>query len=183
MMEGTSSLQVIRSLGWIVPWTLVASIGTGMLLPMSNFLTLNFFAQKYTDLPPNEIACQLSTMAQTERLLFQSSVISEFHQNSIEFIRRIHKKIYPKQLRSIDISGTSPAYCQMALIDGNRLLTALAVAMPVCQFLTLPLVGVLSDAFGRKTLGLVCFYMSTFFVTTCNHNSLHFSTKSIVFKS
>ena len=41
----------------------------------------------------------------------------------------------------------------MALVDGNRLLTVLALVMPLCQFLTLPLVGLLSDAYGRKLLG------------------------------
>ncbi|CAK8996512.1 unnamed protein product [Durusdinium trenchii] len=112
---GKTGLQLLWSLGWIVPWTLMASIGTGMLLPMGNFLTLNFFAQRYTDLPPSEIKCQISTM--------------------------------------------SP-YCQMALVDGNRLLTVLALVMPLCQFLTLPLVGLLSDAYGRKKALFVVFCLS-----------------------
>lgn len=42
-----NGFQLMCSLGYIVPWTLMASIGTGMMLPLSNFLALNFFAQKY----------------------------------------------------------------------------------------------------------------------------------------
>eukprot|EP00435_Cladocopium_sp_Y103_P014490 s1439_g3.t1 len=94
---------------------------TGMMLPLSNFLALNFFAQKYTDLPPNEIQCQVST---------------------------------------------TPQHCQLALIDGNRLLTALGVVMPLCQFLTLPLVGVLSDAYGRKKALIVVFLLSNISLVT-----------------
>eukprot|EP00913_Durusdinium_trenchii_P029191 g27366.t1 len=92
-----------------------------MLLPMGNFLTLNFFAQRYTDLPPSEIKCQISSLA---------------------------------------VSGTMSPYCQMALVDGNRLLTVLALVMPLCQFLTLPLVGLLSDAYGRKKALFVVFCLS-----------------------
>jgi len=112
---GQNGFQLMISLGYIVPWTLIASIGTGMLLPMGNFLALNFFAQKYTDLPPSEVQCQLSTQSK---------------------------------------------YCQLALIDGNRLLTVLAVVMPLCQFLTLPLVGVLSDAVGRRKAMIVVYFLS-----------------------
>mmetsp|Transcript_62937 Transcript_62937/g.99863 ORF Transcript_62937/g.99863 Transcript_62937/m.99863 type:complete len:466 (-) Transcript_62937:15-1412(-) len=116
-----NGFQLMCSLGYIVPWTLIASIGTGMMLPLSNFLALNFFAQKYTDLPPNEIQCQVST---------------------------------------------APQYCQLALIDGNRLLTALGVVMPLCQFLTLPLVGVLSDAYGRKRALIVVFLLTNISLVT-----------------
>ncbi|CAJ1334812.1 unnamed protein product [Effrenium voratum] len=112
-----NSIQLLYALGWIVPWTLIASIGNGLLVPLSQFVGLNFFAQRYTDLPPSEIHCEL---------------------------------------------GVGPQYCQMALVDGNRFVTALSVLMPVCQFLTLPLVGVLSDAYGRKRALIIVYALANF---------------------
>ncbi|CAE7235060.1 MFSD14A [Symbiodinium natans] len=107
-----NTFEIFVALGSIVPWTLVASIGSGMLTPLSTYLSLNFFAQRHTDIPHHEIQCHIDM---------------------------------------------SPMYCQLALVDGNRLLTALAFIMPCCQFLTLPLVGVMSDAYGRKRTLLIVY--------------------------
>jgi len=110
-----NSFQILVALGSIVPWTLVASIGSGMLTPLSTYVSLNFFAQRHTDIPPQELTCQIDM---------------------------------------------SPQHCQLALVDGNRLVTVLAFIMPLCQFVTLPLVGVLSDAYGRKKTILAVYCLS-----------------------
>jgi len=110
-----NSFQILVALGSIVPWTLVASIGSGMLTPLSTYVSLNFFAQRHTDIPPQELTCQIDM---------------------------------------------SPQHCQLALVDGNRLVTVLAFIMPLCQFVTLPLVGVLSDAYGRKKTILAVYIAS-----------------------
>jgi len=102
-------------MGQIVPWTLVASIGNGMVTPISTYLTLNFFAQRHTDLPPSEIKCHIDTR---------------------------------------------PLECQLALVDANRLMTVLAVLAPLCQFLTLPLIGVCSDFYGRKKTLLLVYFLT-----------------------
>mmetsp|Transcript_22363 Transcript_22363/g.40254 ORF Transcript_22363/g.40254 Transcript_22363/m.40254 type:complete len:471 (+) Transcript_22363:82-1494(+) len=110
-----STLVLLKKMGHIVPWTLMASIGNGMVTPLGSYLALNFFAQRYTELPPEDIHCELDTMT---------------------------------------------PYCQKALMDGDMLVTALAVVMPFCQFVTLPLVGVLSDGIGRKRTLLITYCLS-----------------------
>lgn len=59
MGQSQGVLKLLVELGWIVPWTLIASIGNGMLMPLSNFLAINFFAVTYTNLPLSDVRCDL----------------------------------------------------------------------------------------------------------------------------
>jgi len=59
MVQSKSVWKLLMELGWIVPWTLVASIANGMVKPLSNFLAINFFAAKITDRPLSEMRCDL----------------------------------------------------------------------------------------------------------------------------
>ncbi|CAE8634191.1 unnamed protein product [Polarella glacialis] len=111
--QGT--LHILRQLGMIVPFTLIASIGNGMVKPISSYLALNFFARNHTGLHPGDIHCELDV--------------------------------------------TSP-YCQQALVDVQMLVTVMSLAMPVAQLITLPAVGVFSDAYGRRKALILVYTLS-----------------------
>jgi len=52
--------QIAKSIGHLIPYAVLFSFSVGVSAPMGLYLGLDFFAQKYTTLPPNQIRCESS---------------------------------------------------------------------------------------------------------------------------
>merc|ERR1712232_1414052 len=93
------------------PTVFMAAFSVGMLLPLESYISLNFFAQRYTDLNPKQIHCETAPDVQ---------------------------------------------HCKNAVNDNVKwtgIASTIAVVVHICLG---PAIGVISDAYGRKPVIVVC---------------------------